>query len=181
MHLIIAATLTAQAAAGLIPQPLFTPGERAALSQQAWQDCGYATPQALIPLIGDKRDNTLLCFVRATAKRSGALLSKEIEPGATITSASEFQGMLIFIVQLEANHPRALAQEEETTDFDESLSNRTCQDRWLGGLIDAGMDDGKQARTAIVYQYQDKKRATLAATAVAQCFDPMEKAKGRSK
>jgi len=169
-NLMIAASISAQAGQGSIPQPLFTPREHAALSQSAAHDCGYATPQELISLAGNERDKALPCLVRVTVEQSGKLLPKQVEPGAAITSARETEGLLVFIIQLDPDHPRA-AQEEDRTGFDGLLSNRTCQDRWLGGLIDAGMDGGKQARMAVVYQFQDKARRTLAITAVAQCFD----------
>jgi hypothetical protein len=143
--------------------------ERAALGQQAKKDCGYATPQELIPLTGGQRDKALLCLVRATLKQNGSMFPKRVEPGATITSASELQGMLVFDVQLAPNHPRASAKGESETNFDQVLSNRTCQDKWLGGIIDAGMEDGKQARTVIVYRLLDNAGTTLAATAVTQC------------
>lgn len=176
-NLILAATISAQAAQGSIPQPLFTPTERTALSQKAAHDCGYAMPEELIPLAGSERDKALPCLVRATVKQSGKLLPKQIEPGAAITAVRETEGLLVFIVQLDGSHPRG-AQEEDKTGFDGLLSNRTCQDKWLGGLIDAGMDDGKQARTAVVYQFQDKSQRTLAVTAVAQCFDRQEGVEG---
>lgn len=51
------------------------------------------------------------------------------------------------------------------------MSDRTCQDKWLGGLIDAGMVDGVQARTMIVYKLQNENSDILAIVAVAQCFD----------
>ena len=118
-----------------------------------------------------KRKTALACLIRATVKQSGSMLPKVIEPGATLVSASEFEGFLVFVLQFAPNHPRAFAPKDQPSDYDQVLSNRTCQDKWLGGLIDAGIVDGAQAGTMIVYQMQNEKRETLAANAVGQCFN----------
>ena len=53
--------------------------------------------------------------------------------------------------------------------FDETLANRTCQDRWLGGMLDAGMDGGAQAGTIIVYYLKDVKGTNIRISAIGQC------------
>lgn len=154
------------------PITVFTANELAALREEAKRECGYATPQDLMGLSNSEREKILPCFIRATVKRSEPLLPKIIEPGATLVSVSNFEGMPIFVVRFGRDHPRASVAKNETSDYDRLLSTRTCNDKWLGGLIDAGMVDGVQGGAVIVYRLQTDKREDLGMIAVAQCFDP---------
>lgn len=169
--LVIATLLVAQPATATSTKSIFTPSETAILSDQTQRQCGFATPRDVIGLSEDKREKTLNCFVSATVKRSGSILPKVLAPGATIVSAKEFEGLPIFVLQFEADHPRALAPADQPSDYDQVISNRTCDDPWLGGLIDAGMVNGAQAGTMIVYELQKRNGETLAILAIGQCLN----------
>ena len=152
------------------PKTVFNAQEVTALGQAARQACGYSTPQELAPLAVAKRKKALGCMVGATVKQSKSLLPKEIETGATIVSSSEFEGFVVFVVQFAPDHPRASVPKDQSSDYDRLLSNRTCQDKWLGGLIDAGMVDGVQDGTMVVYKLQNRQSENLAIIAVGECF-----------
>jgi hypothetical protein len=154
------------------PPRVFTAEEVASLSDEANRKCGYASPQALMKLSGGKRQKVLPCFIQATVKRAGTLLPKTIEPGAALVSVSNFQGLPVFVLRFAASHPRASVPKNQTSDYDDLLSTRTCNDKWLGSLIDAGMVDGAQAGAVIVYKIETEKNEVLAMVAVAECFDP---------
>ena len=153
------------------PPRIFTVEEVVSLSEETARRCGYASPQELMKLASDQRQKVLPCFIQATVKRAEALLPKTIEPGATLASVSNFQGMPIFVLRVASNHPRASVPKNQTSDYDALLSTRTCNDKWLGNLIDAGMVEGAQAGAVIVYRIETEKDV-LAMVAVAQCFDP---------
>ena len=72
-------------------------------------------------------------------------------------------------VQIAPDHPRALAKEGVSVPFDDTLANLTCRDRWLGGMLDAGMDGDVQAGTSIVYFLKDVKGANIRISAIGQC------------
>jgi len=168
----LAPLLAPHASAKTIPaRTVFAAEELVVLSQSAQRDCGFANPQQLIGLADDVRKKALRCLVSLTVKESGSLLPKEMERGATIISATESEGFIVFAMQFEPEHPRASVPENATSDYDRLLSNRTCQDKWLGGLIDAGIEGGTQGGTMIVYKIQNKKRENLAIIAVGQCFN----------
>jgi hypothetical protein len=154
------------------PPRVFTVEEVASLSEETKQRCGYASPQDLMKLSAAKRQKILPCFIQATVKRAETLLPKTIEPGAAIVSVSDLQGFPVFVLRFAAGHPRALVPKNQTSDYDDLLSTRTCNDKWLGSLIDAGMVDGAQAGAIIVYKIETEKNEVLAMVAVAQCFDP---------
>lgn len=168
----LAALFVGQPATVSTPTTFFTSGEMAALQEEAKRECGYATPQDLMGLPNSEREKILPCFIRATVKRSEPLLPKMIEAGATVVSVRDFQGLPVFVVQFASGHPRAKVPKGQSSDYDGLLSTRTCNDKWLGGLIDAGMVDGMQGGAVIVYELQTEKAENLAAIAVAQCLDP---------
>ena len=85
---------------------------------------------------------------------------------------SNFQGLPVFALQFSASHPRASVPKNQSSDYDRLLSTRACNDKWLGGLIDAGMVEGTQAGAVIVFKLQTEKGDGLAAVAVARCDDP---------
>lgn len=154
------------------PPTIFTSEEISALREESKQTCGHAGPQELMALEYDKRQKVLPCFIAATVRRSEPLLPKIIEPGATIVSVSNFQGLPVFALQFSASHPRASVPKNQSSDYDRLLSTRACNDKWLGGLIDAGMVEGTQAGAVIVFKLQTEKGDGLAAVAVARCDDP---------
>jgi len=166
----IAASVAVQAAPSAT-LPLFTPADHAVLTERALKDCGYATPQETARLAISDRKKIVPCFVRATVNKGPSLVPRMIEPGATILSIGEFQGLLTITVQLASDHPRAIAAEEASVTFDETLANRTCQDLWLGGMLDAGMDGDQQSGTMIVYYLKDMKGANVRISAIGQCFE----------
>ena len=144
------------------PPTFFTVEEIAVLGAETKRACGYATPQELMALDNDKRQKILACFMIATARRSKPMLPKIVEPGATFVSVSEFKGMPVFVLQFSASHPRASVPVNKSSDYDNLLSTRTCDDKWFGGLIDAGMVDGVQAGAIIVFKLETKKSDILA-------------------
>lgn len=168
-------TLAALFANGPVTSPptrIFTATEVTSLGKETMRKCGYSSPRDLMELSGAKRQTILPCFIKATVSRARTLLPKTIEPGATLVSVSNFQGMPVFVLRFASNHPRALVPENQTSEYDNLLSTRTCNDRWLGNLIDAGMVDGAQAGAVIVYKIETEKKHVLALVAVAQCSDP---------
>lgn len=165
-----AASVTVQAAPLATP-PLFTSADRAILSQRARKECGYATPQEIIRLARGERKKALSCLVRATVTAGSSLVPKLLEPGATILSISESDGLLVVTVQLAADHSRAIMKKDTSVNFGETLANRTCQDLWLGGLLDAGMDGDQQGGTIVLYQLKDIKGTIVRMDGVAQCFE----------
>lgn len=167
IHFAFAAAMSVQAPA-VSPRYILPPAKLAPLSERSRKECGHAHPRDLMTREVMVRKKALHCLVTATVRESGSLLPIEIEPGAVITSASEFEGMLWFKVRLDPKHPRALAGERDTTGFDEKLFTRTCDDKWLGGLLDAGMEGDAQGGTAVLYDYQDKKSVE----ALVHCSDP---------
>lgn len=172
MSLFVLAALFASEPVNNPPPRVFTVDEVASLSEETTRKCGYATPQSLLKLSGGQRQKILPCFIQATVKRAGTLLPKIIEPGAAIVSVSDFQGLPVFVLRFAADHPRASVPKNQTSDYDDLLSTRTCNDLWLGNLIDAGMVDGVQAGAIIVYKIETEEKGVLAMVAVAQCFDP---------
>ena len=170
--LVLVSLLASQLGSISPPKAFFTAEDMAELREQAQKQCGYASPQELMPLSKGERQKILPCFIEATVERSVPFLPKIIEPGATIVSVTNFQGLPVFVVQFSADHPRASVPKNETSDYDRLLSNRTCDDKWLGGLIDAGMVDGAQAGAVIVYKLQTEKSENLAIVAVGQCYGP---------
>lgn len=154
---------------------VFTATEMSALSERALKQCGYASPQDLMVLPKDRRLKVLSCLITATVEQSGAFLPKIVEPGVTIVAVSNFQGLPIFDLQFSADHPRSAVPKNQTSDYDDRLSSRTCNDNWLGGLIDAGMIDGAQSGAIVGYKLQTGKREILAVLAVAECLGPESK------
>jgi hypothetical protein len=171
MSFLAFAALFASGPVTSLPPRVFTVEEVASLSEEAKRKCGYASPQALMKLSDGERQKVLPCFIQATVKRAGTLLPKTIEPGAALVSVSNFQGLPVFVLRFAPNHPRASVPKNQTSDYDDLLSTRTCNDKWLGSLIDAGMVDGAQAGAMIVYRIETEKKQVLAMVAVAQCFD----------
>lgn len=169
--LALTALLTSEPLTSSLPNTVFTTEEVASLSEEAKRECGYASPQELLSLSAGERQKILPCFIRATERRAGPLLPKIIEPGVAIVSMSNSEGLPVFVLRFAANHPRASIPKNQSSPYDDLLSNRTCGDKWLGGLIDAGMVDGAQAGTIILYQFETEKREVLALVGVAQCFD----------
>ena len=172
MSFLALAALFAGEPAPSSPPRVFTVEEVASLSEEVKRQCGYASPQDLMQLAVRERQKVLPCFIRVTVKRAGSMLPKTIEPGAALVSVSNFQGLPVFVLRFAASHPRASVPKNQTSDYDDLLSTRTCNDKWLGGLIDAGMVDGAQAGAIIIYQMETEKNEGIAAVAVAQCFDP---------
>ena len=172
MSFLALAALFASESVTSSPPRIFTVEEVASLSEETKRKCGYASPQDLMKLSDVKRQEVLPCFIQATVKRGGTLLPKTIEPGATLVSVSDFGGLPVFVLRFAASHPRASVPKNQTSDYDDLLSTRTCNDKWLGSLIDAGMVDGAQAGVLIAYQIETEKNEVIAAVAVAQCFDP---------
>ena len=170
--LALATVLLAQPMTTSATKSIFTPSETVALSEEARSQCGIATPREVMGLSPDKREKALNCLVSATVKRSGTILPKLFAPGATIVSVKEDEGFPIFVLQLDPDHPRALAPADQPSDYDQLISNRTCDDSWLGGLIDAGMVNGAQGGTMIIYKLQQRNGETIALLAIGQCFDP---------
>lgn len=168
----LAAALFAGGPVSSPPPRVFTIEEVASLSEETKRKCGYASPQDLMKLPGDQRLNILPCFIQATIVRAGSLLPKTIEPGAVLVSVSNFEGLPVFVLRFASSHPRASVPKNQGSDYDELLSTRTCNDKWLGSLIDAGMVDEVQAGAVIVYNIETEKKDVLAIVAVAQCFDP---------
>ena len=166
------AALFASGSATSPPPKVFTVEEVASLSEETQRRCGYASPRVLMRLSGGKRLEFLPCFIKATVYHAKGLLPKTIEPGATLVSVSNFQGMPVFGLRFASNHPRASVPKNQTSDYDDLLSTRTCNDKWLGSLIDAGVIEGAQAGAVIVYKIETEKKDVLAMVAVAQCFDP---------
>jgi hypothetical protein len=118
-----------------------------------------------------KRQKVLPCFIEATVRRAATFLPKTIEPGAALVSVSNFQGLPVFELRFAASHPRAFVPKNQTSDYDDLLSTRTCNDQWLGSLIDAGIVGGTQAGATIVYKIETETSEVLTMVAVAQCFD----------
>ena len=172
MFFLALAALFAGEPAPSSPPRVFTVEEVAALSEEAKRQCGYASPQDLMQLAAAQRQKVLPCFIKATVKRADSMLPKTIDPGATLESVSNFQGLPVFVLRFAASHPRASVPKNQTSDYDDLLSTRTCNDRWLGGLIDAGMVDGVQAGAIIVYKIATEKNGVLAMVAVGECLDP---------
>ena len=153
--LILAASPALQAS----PAPssrFFTPADHEVLSKRAKRECGYASPQEIEPLALAEREKILNCFVAAAVKDGPSLMPRTIETGATIVSVGQFRTFLTMNVQLAPDHPRAVA-------------NLTCRDRWLGGMLDAGMDGNTQAGTIIIYYLRDLKGAIIRISAIGQC------------
>lgn len=169
--LVLAALLASQPAAGSAPKGVFTSSDIVALGERAKKRCGYANPQELSALSKGEREKIIPCFVRATIEQSKPLFPKVIEPGATIWAVSNFEGLPIFELRFSADHPRASVPKNEFSGYDRLLSTRTCDDKWLGGLIDAGRIDG-EGSVAIVYKMETEQREVLSIVAVAECLDP---------
>ena len=166
--LILAASPALQAS----PAPssrFFTPADHEVLSKRAKRECGYASPQEIEPLALAEREKILNCFVAAAVKDGPSLMPRTIETGATIVSVGQFRTFLTMNVQLAPDHPRAVAVEGTSVPFDDTLANLTCRDRWLGGMLDAGMDGNTQAGTIIVYYLRDLKGAIIRISAIGQC------------
>lgn len=154
------------------PPIVFSPEERVALSNEVKRSCGFASPQELMERPEGERQKALPCLLEATIRRSESMLPKVIEPGVVLISSELFQGGLpVFVLRFSPEHPRALNPKNEASPYDDLLSTRTCNDKWLGGIIDAGVV-GDQSGSVIVYKLETEKGEVFDAIAVARCFNP---------
>ena len=172
MFLLTFAALLADPSKSPAPPVVFTPEERAALGNQALEQCSYATPRQLMELEQNQRLEAIECFVDVTGSISSNFVPKEYEPGATILSAEILETFPVFRVRLSPDHPLVLQQFDNPHDYGSQLATRTCNDKWLGGMLDAGMVDDAQHGTIVVFFFEAPGDLEINPIAVAQCFDP---------
>jgi hypothetical protein len=157
---ILPAALAASVLASSGQNALFAPDQDVRVSERVHSACGNATAEELKPLAEGPRAAALRCFVRVTANEANALLPKEIEPGVVVESVRlEEELLLVLTLQLGPKQARDLAANEAA--FESRFANRSCQERPLVRVIDAG--------GAVVYLFQDSKGVTLSTSAVTEC------------